>query len=382
VKEKPLVEGGVARTADVIIIGGGVIGCSIAYYLARSGTTRIVVLERGKVGSEASWASAGMLAPQAEGPGPGPFLDLCLKGKELFRPLSEELKERAGIDIEYLTWGVLSLIEEGGEEEAEARRAWQAKLGLRVERLSPKEVKGLEPGVKQGIAGALFFPDDHHVDNRELVRALSEACRSSGVTFLEGTPAVGFILDNEAVQGVTTPKGVILGKVVVLAAGCWSAELLAPLGRRLPVKPARGQIVYTELPNLPLRHVVWGREGYIVPRLNGGLLIGSTVEFVGFDKGVTLEGVRRLTAMAVDLVPGLSDRPFITAWAGLRPHSPDALPLIGPLPGIEGLLVATGHFRNGILLGPLTGKLMAELIVEGKPSFPLEAFSPARFDRS
>lgn len=371
-----------ARTADVIIIGGGVIGCSIAYYLARAGTTRILVLEKGRIGNEASWASAGMLAPQAEGPGPGPFLDLCLKGKELFGPLSEELKGRTGIDIEYLKWGILSVIEEGGEEEAEARRAWQERLGLRVERLSPEEVRRLEPGLKKEIVGTLFFPDDHHVDNRELVRALSEACRSFGVVFLEGTPAVGFIFDDEAVQGVTTPKEVILGRVVVLAAGCWSAELLARLGRRLPVKPARGQIVYTELPDLPLRHVVWGRDGYIVPRLNGGLLIGSTVEFVGFDKGVTLEGVRRLTAVAVDLVPGLSGRPFVTAWAGLRPHSADALPLIGPLPGVEGLLVATGHFRNGILLGPLTGKLLAELIVEGKPSFPLEAFSPARFDRS
>ena len=368
-----------AKVAEVIVIGGGVVGCSVAYHLARANVKGILVVEKGRIGGEASWAAAGMLAPQCEAPGPGPFLDLCLVGRAFYESFALELRDLTGIDIEYLPWGILSIIEKEGEEEAEAREMWQKKMGLRVEKLKPEEVAKLEPGLKREIAGALFFPDDHHVNNREMMRALAQASRSLGVEFCEESPVQGFVFDEDRVRGVKTPQGVLLGEKIVIAAGCWSGELYAFLERRLPVKPARGQIVYTELQELPLRHVVWGREGYLVPRLNGGLLIGSTVEFVGFDKQVTLEGVRRLTAMALDLLPGLAEKPLVSVWAGLRPHSQDGLPFIGPVPDLDGVFVATGHFRNGILLGPITGKLVAELLLQKAPSFPLEAFSPARF---
>lgn len=371
-----------AKVREVIIIGGGIVGCSIAYHLAKAHVKGILVVEKGRIGGEASWAAAGMLAPQCEAPGPGPFLDLCLAGRAFYESLAFELKDLTGIDIEYLPWGILSIIEKGGEEEAEARERWQKQRGLRVEKLKPEEVAKLEPSLKKDIAGALFFPDDHHVNNRELIQALVQASRSRGVEFLEESPVQGFVFDLDRVRGVKTPQGVFVGEKMVIAAGCWSGELYALLQRRLPVKPARGQIVYTELQEPPLRHVVWGREVYLVPRLNGGLLIGSTVEFVGFEKQVTLEGVRRLTAMALDLLPGLAQNPLVSVWAGLRPWSQDGLPFIGPVPDVEGVFIATGHFRNGILLGPITGKLVAELLLQKTPSFPLEAFSPARFRSS
>ncbi|MFN3476527.1 MAG: NAD(P)/FAD-dependent oxidoreductase, partial [Candidatus Methylomirabilales bacterium] len=177
-----------------------------------------------------------------------------------------------------------------------------------------------------------------------------------------------------------TPEGVVLGETVVLCAGPWSGELGALLGRPIPVGPAKGQLIASELPSLPLHHVVYTKEGYLVPRLRGELIAGSTVEFVGFDKRVTFAGLKKLVELTLDLLPGLKEQPFARAWAGLRPYAPDALPIIGPIPGLEGVFVATGHFRNGILLGPITGRLIRELILGEALSLPLEAFSPTRFD--
>lgn len=366
-----------ARSAEVIIIGAGVVGCSVAYHLARAGVKKVVVFERGKVGGEASGEAAGMLAAQCEAHAPGPFLDLCLAGRAAFDPLAEELKDLTGIDIEYLRWGTLYLVEEG---EAEARYEWQKRRGLRVEKLAPEEVWKLEPGLKKDIPGALYFPDDHHVHNGELTQALAQAAQVLGVEVREGCPVLGFLRNRRKVTGVRTPEGVVLGETVVLCAGPWSGELGACLGRPIPVGPAKGQLIASELPSLPLRHIVYTKEGYLVPRLRGELITGSTVEFVGFDKRVTFAGLKKLVELALDLLPGLKEQLVARAWAGLRPYTPDALPIIGPLPELKGVFVATGHFRNGILLGPITGRLIRELILGEALSLPLETFSPTRFD--
>lgn len=368
-----------AKTADVIIVGAGVVGCSVAYHLARMGVKGILVLDRGQIGGEASGAAAGMLAPQCEAASPGPFLDLCLAARRYYERLEPELKELTRIDIEYLGWGILYLLDEEGDEAAEGRYRWQRELGLAVERLTPEEVSKLEPGLTKEIGGALFFPGDHHVNNTELIRALAQAARSLGVRIVEACPVTGFLYEGDKVAGIRTPDEIYTTAHIVLCSGAWSGQLGALLGRRIPVEPARGQILYAELPELPLRHPVWGKGGYLVPRLNGGLIVGSTVEYVGFEKSVTLEGIRRLSELTLSLLPGLAPQPFTRAWAGLRPHSKDGLPLIGPLTDLEGLSIATGHFRNGILLGPLTGRLVSESILGEQTSFPLEAFSPKRF---
>ncbi len=353
-----------AKTADVIIIGAGVVGCSVAYHLAEKGLKRVVVLDRGEIGGEAS--------------GPGPFLDFCLAARRYYERLAPELKEVTRVDIEYLQWGILYLLDEEGDEAAEGRYRWQKELGLDVERLTREEVGKLEPGLTKEIGGALFFPRDHHVNNTELTRALAEAARTLGVQIVEGTPVTGFVYEEDRVAGVRTPQEIYLAARVVLCTGAWSGQLGTPLGRRIPVEPARGQMLCAEVAELPLRHPVWGKGGYLVPRLNGGLIVGSTVEYVGFEKTVTLDGIRHLSELALTLLPGLAEQPFSRAWAGLRPHSKDGLPFIGPLAGLDGLFIATGHFRNGILLGPLTGRLLSEMILGETPSFSLEAFTPRR----
>lgn len=368
-----------AKAADVLIVGAGVVGCSAAYHLARMGVKGILVLERGEIGGEASGAAAGMLAPQCEATGPGPFLDFCLAARRYYERLAPELKDATRIDIEYLDWGILYLLDEEGDEAAEGRCRWQTALGLPVERLTGEEVWKLEPGLTRQIGGALLFPGDHHVNNSELIRALAQAARALGVRILEGCPVKGLVYEGDRVAGVRTSDEIYVAGRTVLCAGAWSGQLGTIVGRRIPVEPARGQILYAELPEPPLRHPVWGKGGYLVPRLNGGLIVGSTVEYVGFDKAVTLEGVRGLSALALTLLPGLAASPFVRAWAGLRPHSEDGLPIIGPLADLDGLFIGTGHFRNGILLGPLTGRLVSEIVLGEPPSFPLEAFSPKRF---
>jgi glycine oxidase len=368
-----------AKSADIIIVGAGVVGCSVAYHLALMGVKGILVLDRGQIGGEASGAAAGMLAPQCEAAGPGPFLDLCLAARRYYERLAPELKERTRIDIEYLRWGILYLLDNEGGQAAEGRYGWQRGLGLNVERLTPEEVLKLEPGLTKEVGGALFFPDDHHVNNTELVRALAQASRSHGVRIVEGCTVSGFIYDGDRVAGIRTPDESYTAGHIVLCTGAWSRQLGVLLGRRIPVEPARGQMLYAELRDPPLRHPVWGKGGYLVPRLNGGLIVGSTVEYVGFEKSVTLNGIRQLSELALALLPGLAEQPFTRAWAGLRPHARDGFPIIGPLADLDGLFIATGHFRNGILLGPLTGRLVSELILGEKLSFPLEAFSPKRF---
>ena len=368
-----------AKTADVIVVGAGVVGCSVAYHLARMGVKGILVLDRGQIGGEASGAAAGMLAPQCEAGGPGPFLDFCLAARRYYERLAPELKESTRIDIEYLDWGILYLLDDEGDEAAEGRYRWQRELGLTVERLTPEEVWKLEPGLTKEIGGALLFPGDHHVNNAELIRALAQAARSLGVRTVEGCPVTGFLYEGDKVAGIRTPDEIYTAAHIVLCTGAWSGQLGALLGRRIAVEPARGQILYAELPEPPLRHPVWGKGGYLVPRLNGGLIVGSTVEYVGFEKTVTLDGIHRLSDLVLTLLPGLGDQPFTRAWAGLRPHCKDGLPLIGPFEGLDRLYIATGHFRNGILLGPLTGRLVAEMIVGEPVSFPLDAFSPGRF---
>ena len=368
-----------AKTADVIVVGAGVVGCSVAYHLALKGVKGVTVLDRGTIGCEASTAAAGMLAPQCEAPGPGPFLDFCLAARRYYEQLAPELKEIARTDIEYLDCGIIYLLDDARDEAAEGRYRWQRDLGLKVERLSQDEVPKLEPGLTKEIKGALFFPGDHRVNNLELTRALAEAARILGVQIIEGTPVTGFLYEGDRVVGVRTPEAMYTGRRIVLCTGAWSAQLGALLVRRIPVEPVRGQIIYAELMGPPLLHPVWGKGGYLVPRLRGGLIVGSTVEYAGFDKTVTLDGVHRLSGLALALLPGLAGQPFTRAWAGLRPRARDGLPLIGPLQGLDRLYIATGHFRNGILLGPLTGRLVAEMIVGEPVSFPLDAFSPGRF---
>jgi glycine oxidase len=370
-----------ARGTEVLIIGGGIIGVACAQALIRAGIRRVVLIERGELGRQASRAAAGMLAPQAEAESPGPFLDLCLAARARYRTLGAELRDATGEDIEYCPWGLLYLVDPAEHEAARGRAAWQRKAGLRVEEVSGQALRGLEPALSPDIQGALFFPDEAHVRPCAVLRALAADARQRGAQLLENVEVVDFILAEDRLRGVRAGGETILADVVVACAGPWTGRLLDLLGHRLPVEPVRGQIVRGRFARPPLTHLVWGPLGYLVPRLNGEVLIGATMERAGFDATPTLDGVAGLCEAARSMAPSFMAAPFDKAWAGLRPRLPDGLPAIGRFPDIPNLYVAAGHYRNGILLGPLTGELVADLVLEKRPSVSLDPFSPGRFFR-
>ena len=369
-----------ARTADILVVGGGVIGCAIAYELAKAGLA-VTLVERGTPGCEASSAGAGMLAPQAESSAASPRLGLGLASKALYADLALELRERTGLDIEYETGGNLHcFLDEGDEAVGRAACAWQREAGLKAELLSRADALALEPDLSPEVRGALFLPEDHWVNNPRLVTALATAAALERVRFVTGEATV-LVRAGDRVTGVQVGEDQIRAALVVLAAGAWSGQLAATAGLRLPVGPVRGQIVCLEGIPRRHRHLLHIKDHYLVSRVNGEILIGASVEWAGFAKQVTAEYVRSALDAAIRLAPALARLPIKATWAGFRPWAPDELPIIGAWPGLDGLVVATGHFRNGILLAPITGRLIRELLVDHAPSLDLTPFLPDRFAR-
>lgn len=359
-------------------MGGGIIGCAIAFFLAKSGI-RPLVLERGQVGGEASSGAAGMLSAQGHEDEADALFDLKLTSRALYEELAIELLDRTGLDIEYRKLGhvVPALTEE--EREAVARRvSWQVARGLPAVRLDAKEVRELAPALTPEVRGGGFFPADHHVNNTAVTQALASATMRLGGQVRTDCAVLDLVREGDRVTGVRTADEVIPAGTVILCAGAWMQEFERAAGIPLPVVPAKGQIVVAKHEPPLLRHVAYGSGAYAVPRPSGEHIIGSTVEYVGFDKRVTVEAVTGILERVTTLVPALREAEMVASWGCLRPAAPDGLPLLGPVPARPGLVVATGHFRNGILLAPITGKLIAELIVEGRPSITLEPFRPDR----
>jgi len=336
------------------------------------------VLERAIPGAEASSAAAGILAPQMESSGPGPFLELSLRSRGLFPEFAAELEELSGVSVDYLPCGVLqAAFDEGQVHALEATVAWQRALGLRAELLEGNAARALEPQLSSRAVAAIHFPDDHQVDNRLLVRALSMSAARAGARFRTGNVR-GLLVEDGRVIGVDVDGERLCADHVVLAAGSWSGLVQgAPLDPRT-VRPARGQMVMFQT-RLPLaQRVLKGAGGYLVPRKDGRLIAGSTMELVGFEKQVTASGLQRILETALTLCPALENAPVVEQWAGLRPYTEDTLPILGPGP-LPGLVLATGHFRNGILLAPITARLVSQWIL-GKPTtVDLTPFLLARF---
>jgi glycine oxidase len=360
----------------VLIIGGGVVGLSVALRLRDLGV-EVLVLERSLPGAEASSAAAGMLAPQMEASGPGPFLDLCLLSRALYPGFAAELRERAGMDIGFLACGTFWL---AFDEETEGRQnqavRWQGELGLRVERVTGEEARRQEPLLSSLARQAVLFPDDHQVDNRLLVRALVQATTHVGVRFRSGNVR-GLLQNAEQVRGVDVDGERVEADAVVVAAGSWTSLVPGlPLSPQA-VRPAKGQMVSLQMRTPPLKRVACAAGGYVVPRADGRVICGSTLELRGFDKDVTAQGLAHVLQTAMQICPALSAATLGESWAGLRPYTEDHLPILGKGP-LEKLYLATGHFRNGILLAPLTGQLMAAVVVGRAPEADLAPFSPSR----
>lgn len=366
------------RPADVLVVGGGVIGCAIAYELAKAGLA-ITVVERGTPGCEASSAGAGMLMAHAESTTVTPMLALGLASRALYPDLAAELRERTGFDVEYETGGtLLCFFDEYDEAVGRALCANQRAVGLKAELLTRADAVALEPDLSPEIRGALLLPEDHWVNNPRMVTALATAAALEGVAFVREA-AIAILRQGDRITGIRVGQHTIRAAGVVLAAGAWSGQLAATAGLHLPIEPVRGQIVCLEQIPRRLHHLFHVKEHYLVPRINGEILIGASVEWAGFARQVTGGEVRGLLDSAIRLIPSLAEAPIKTTWAGFRPWAPDDRPVIGAWPGLEGLFVATGHFRYGILLAPITARLIGELVRGQPPSFDLAPFRPDRF---
>ena len=361
---------------EVVVVGGGVTGAAVAWFLAREGVG-VTLFERGDIAGEASGAAAGMLAPLSESDGDGPLRRRGLESLAAFAELVAVLRDRTGIDPEFVASGVLRVAESEASAEALERRA-RAEAGAGLGWLGGRELRELVPGLAPTLLGALHVAGESHVRSPLLVRAYVAAARQLGAVVRTCSEVRGLLRDRDRVVGVRTSEGDHGGDVVVLCAGPWAATSGDWLGAgAVPIEPVRGQIVSLDMPTPAFGPIVWGRGAYLVPKRDGSLVIGATLERVGFDRRVTAGGVRSLLAEAEALVPALGNQGFRGAWAGLRPDTPDHLPLVGPVPGIEGVVLAAGHYRNGVLLSPVTGRLVADGIL-GK-GWAEEAFLPGRF---
>jgi glycine oxidase len=320
-----------------------------------------------------------MLAPQAEADQAGPFFEFGLAGRRLFSPLAEDLKAATGIEIEHRQIGILAPFFGDSDREALlARAGWQRESGLSVQVLDRREAIAAEPLLSDKVEGAVSFPEEAHVNSRSLVMALADAAGRHGASFATGRPVIAVIRDGDKVAGVRCPGATVSTRTVVLAAGPWSGLFAELLGFPIPVSPAKGELLLVR-PEERLPHrIVYSKQAYLIPTPRGETILGTTTEFVGYDKRSTLAGVGAILSGVSQLVPTVGSATLLRAWAGLRPHTPDELPLLGRHPRIEGLILATGHHRNGILLGPLTGRLVQELILGMPPSIPLDPFRPDR----
>jgi glycine oxidase len=352
-------------SADAVIIGGGVIGLTIARALALRGVRDVCLVERGRLGTEASWAAAGMLLPQVEADAPDEFFKLACQSRDLYPAFAAALREETGIDVELDTTGTLYLaLTEHDHEEIEKRYEWQTRAGFAVERLSGAEARELEPCIFAATLGALRFPKDIQVENRRLLSALANSVTKLGVEIVTETSVSKLLLEGNRVRGVQTSRGAINCPKVVIAAGTWSSFIKsAPVPT---IEPVRGQMICFEAKPQLTSHVIYSPRGYIVPRQDGRLLAGSTSENAGFAKCVTAGGIAAILQNSLEISPRIKDLPMIDTWAGLRPRAADGLPVIGPCGEIDGLFFATGHYRNGILLAPLTGELISKAIVSSQ----------------
>lgn len=366
------------RTSDILIIGGGIIGCALAETLARADLS-VTLLERGLLGREASWAAAGMLAPQSEMEAAGPYLDFCLASRRLYAETVARIREASAIDPQYRTEGMLyAALTPGDETTLLARAAWQRPLGLGLEILSAARARELEPVLMTRLRMAVHFQEDHQLDPRLMTQGYAVAARRLGARLHEYTPVASLLREKGRVVGAEAAGERYFAGTTILAAGAWSG-LLPDLAPAVPAYPVKGEVLLLQAAPGLFRHTLHSPSIYVVPRYDGRVVVGATEEHgAGFDKGVRAGSVRSLLERAMELVPALESASLVDAWAGLRPGTPDRRPLIGPS-GAEGLLLCTGHFRNGVLLAPLTARLLGEFILRGELPAELMPFGIGRF---
>jgi len=359
---------------EIVIIGGGIIGCAIAYELAKAGE-RVTLLERNALAQEASWASAGIISSPS--PGSGEF---GLRSFRRYPALIAEVEESSGMRVGWNQTGETSLI--GADNDPRPLQdvmEWQRQQSLHVEWLEGAALREHEPVLSPQITAAIYERDAGSLRVHMMAQALARAATNHGATIREYTPALGLETRGDRVTGVRTAEGVVGADVVVLAAGAWSKRLGDLVGLNVPTMPVHGQMLAIADPPIPLHTVVAGGGMYLLPRADGTIAVGATVDNQGFTKRVTPTGVNALIALVEQFAPSLNGARLVQTWSGLRPGTADGMPIIGPAPHRDGLWIATGHYRGGALLAAVTSELVAAGIRSGVVDPLLAPFTPARF---
>ncbi|HEX6484367.1 MAG TPA: glycine oxidase ThiO [Ktedonobacteraceae bacterium] len=367
-------------STDVLIAGGGVIGCASAYYLRKAGV-EVVVIDAGEIGAEASSAAAGLLAPLGPLSGPGPFADLLLAAFAHYPMLVPELEEASGIHLEYEQTGALRVVCDAKHIPNLRKRmkAWQP-LGLQMHWLTGEEARQREPSLSLDVSAAIYVPEESQIRAPLVVQAFAQAAANKGATFYSSRHVTGISECNSRVTGIQTSQGEsITCNHLVIATGAWATRCGEWLNIPLPVHPQRGQLLALQQSSPPLQHIIFGEAAYLAPKQDGTIVVGATKDDVGFDKHLTAGGVAWLLKRAIRLAPSLENSAIDRLWTGLRPKTPDLHPILGPAPGWENVSLAVGHGSVGILLSAITGQTIAEVVTTGKVAeiarpFPVERF--------
>lgn len=366
------------KSADIIVIGGGVIGCSIAYQLAKRGK-KVTVLEKDTVAAHASGMAGGMLGAQVEYEEYSPIVDFSLASRQMFPELKEELYSLTGMDIQLRTDGMLRIAFTEDEKQTLLKQeAWQTQMGLRAQWLTTDEAREIEPNLTNEILGALHLPDDTQVYTPALTHALASAAVKLGATIIEQCEVIDILRDGREITGVLTPSGVLTANEYVLATGPWSRKWEGVLDTSLPITPVKGEGFFTVTLPQPVQKTIYSHGCYLIPKGGNRFFVGATTKEEGFDERPKIDGLLELFSKATRILPPLASVPFEQALASFRPVTDDLYPYLGRLSNVDNFVLACGHGRNGILQSPITGKLIAQLLCGEELDLSLEPFSDQR----
>jgi glycine oxidase len=365
------------KSFDVAIAGAGLIGSSIALELAQAGL-KVAMFDRGEPGREASWASAGILSPAPESPAMISMVPLAKASMNLYPALVANVEEISGEKVGFRPKGTIDVFfSKDAIADLSTLIALHHGMGLKAEPLRPEDARELEPSLSPELEAAARRPEEASIDNRALTHAMLSAAKKSGVEIFAASKVTGIVQEGGRCVGLKLGSETVSAKWTVIAAGCFSAGIDG-VKDFAPVRPAKGQMVSLRADGLKIDRVIWGEKIYIVPRNDGRILAGATVEYVGFDKQVTAGGVEKILSAAIEVIPEFANARIEETWAGLRPDSPDHLPILGPT-DIDGLVIATGHFRSGVLLTPITARLVRQWMTERSVEIDWDRLSPMRF---
>ncbi len=366
------------NSADVLVVGGGIIGTLTALALANRGAS-VAVLERGEPLRESSWAGAGILSPIYPWKYPDALSHLVNLSLSLYPDLVAELKSVSGVDPQHRRTGLLIPIYDEREwRSLSGAEPWSGQFGWRVDRLTGAQARAVEPCLSDGVLGALDWPDVGQIRNPRLAAAARATAEARGVVFYSRCEVTGVVPHGADGVTVTTASGTFHGGRVLLSAGSWTGDLARSLGLNLPVKPVKGQILLLKTEPGTLTRIVKHEAAYLVPRADGRILVGATMEMAGFDRRTTLSAMHFLSGALLEMTPALADAEVEQHWMGFRPGTTDGLPYLGPVPGHDTVFVAAGHYRNGVVLAPATARVMAAQLLGDAPEFDLSAFAVDR----